>query len=245
MRSRVLTKILTSAVLAAAISMLAACGGTTAKLAQAGHPSSAAALSGSSAEGAPPSAGPAQSHPSAPASPGAGTAAHHTPARSSPQAGTQQKTQPPSAPGAGLVRFGAVTTEDSNSSTDVSPDGAALTTVFSDQVATLREGPQSTGTRMVMPLTGGTHKARLRVYASGYAFTTEHTTARLTLTVNGQPFVKDFPVGTDADYVQPIELPAIAGSDYQLSIAVEVHQAAGSDDEDAYLNVTSIDAEIT
>jgi len=244
MRSRVLAKILTSAVLAAAISMLAACGGTTAKLAQAGHPSSAAALSGSSAEGAPPSAAPAQSHPSAPASPGAGTAAQHTPARSSPQAGTQ-KTQPPSAPGAGLVRFGAVTTEDSNSSTDVSPDGAALTTVFSDQVATLREGPQSTGTRMVMPLTGGTHKARLRVYASGYAFTTEHTTARLTLTVNGQPFVKDFPVGTDADYVQPIELPAIAGSDYQLSIAVEVHQAAGSEDEDAYLNVTSIDAEIT
>jgi hypothetical protein len=60
MRSRVLAKILASAMLAAAIGMLAACGGTTAKLAQAGHPSSAAALSGPSAETAPPSAGPAQ-----------------------------------------------------------------------------------------------------------------------------------------------------------------------------------------
>jgi hypothetical protein len=144
-----------------------------------------------------------------------------------------------------LVRFGAVTAEDSNSSTDISPDGAALTTLFSDQVATLRAGPQSTGTRMVMPLTGGTRNAQLTVYASGYAFTTEHTTARLSLTVNGQTVVKDFPVGADSEYVQPIELPAIAGSEYQLSIVVEVHQAAGSDDGDAYLNVSSIDAEIT
>jgi hypothetical protein len=245
MRSRVLAKALSSVTLAAAITTLAACGGTAANLAQAGHPSSAAAPSAPSAGAAPPSADPGQSHTATPATPGPGTAAQHTPAQPSPQAATEQKTHPSSAPGAGPVRFGAVTSEDSNSSTDVSSDGAALTTLFSDQVATLRKGPQSTGTRMVMPLTGGAQNAKLSVYASGYALTTEHTTARLSITVNGQTFVRDFPAGTDDDYVQQIELPAIAGSEYQISLALEVDQAAGTDDGDAYLNVSSIDAEIT
>ena len=127
---------------------------------------------------------------------------------------------------------------------DVSPDGAALTTVFSDFEVTLPQGAQSNGTRMVMPLTGGAQNAQLTVYASGYAFTT-HATARLSLTVNGQTIVKDFPAGTDDEFVQQIKLPAIAGSECQLSLAIEVHQAAGSDDGDAYLNVTAVDAEIT
>jgi hypothetical protein len=233
MGSRVLAKAFTSAMLATAISMLAACGGTAANLAQGGRPSSAAALSGPSAGSPPRSADPGQSHASAPAAQGSGTAAQHTPA------------QPPPASSAGSVRFGAVTCEDSNSSTDVSSDGGALTTLFSDQVASLQEGPQSTGTRMVIPLTGGAQNGKLTVYASGYAITTEHTTARLSLTVNGQTVVKDFPAGTEGEFVQPLKLPAIAGSDYQLSFALEVHQAAGSDDGDAYLNVSSIDAEIT
>jgi hypothetical protein len=245
MGSRVLAKVLTSAMLATAISMLAACGGTAANLAQGGRPSSAAALSGPSAGSPPRSADPGQSHASAPAAQGSGTAAQHTPAQPGPQTATQQKTQPPPASSAGSVRFGAVTCEDSNSSTDVSSDGGALTTLFSDQVASLQEGPQSTGTRMVIPLTGGAQNRKLTVYASGYAITTEHTTARLSLTVNGQTVVKDFPAGTEGEFVQPLKLPAIAGSDYQLSFALEVHQAAGSDDGDAYLNVSSIDAEIT
>jgi hypothetical protein len=143
-----------------------------------------------------------------------------------------------------LVRFGPVTSEDSTASIDVSPDGAALTTTFSDLEVTLGQGAQSTGTRMVMPLTDGAQKAQLTVYASGYALT-QHATARLSLTVNGQTVVKDFPAGTDGEFVEQIELPATAGSEYQLSLALDLGQAAGSDDGDAYLNVSAVDAEIT
>jgi hypothetical protein len=144
-----------------------------------------------------------------------------------------------------LVRFGPVTSEDSTATTDISPDGAALTTLFSDLVATLQKGPQSTGTRMVIPLTDDGQNAKLTVYASGYAITTKHATACLRLTVNGQTVVRGFRGGTEGEFLQPLELPAIAGSEYQLSLALEVHQAPGSHDEDAYLNVSAIDAEIT
>jgi hypothetical protein len=247
MRSRVLGQVLTPAIVAATISVVAACGGTAASPAQAGK-SSPAAQSGPSAGPAPHSAGSAQSHASAAAAPGPDTATKHTPAQPGPQAGTQKRTQPetqpPSAPGAGVVRFGPVTSEDSTASSDVSPDGAALTTTFADLEANLEKGPVSNGTRMVMPLTGGAQNAQVTVYASGYAFT-EGATARLSLTVNGQTVVKDFPVGTDGEFVQQLELPAIAGSPCQLSLTLEVDQAPGTDDGAAYLNVTAIDAEIT
>jgi hypothetical protein len=142
------------------------------------------------------------------------------------------------------VRFGTVTSDDSTASTDVSPDGEALSTLFSDLEVSTEKGVVSNGTRVVMPLTGGTQNAVLKVDVSGYAFT-QHATARLSITVNGQTFVKDFPDGTDDDFVQQVELPAVAGSETQLSLALEVDQAPGSDAGGAYLNVNSVDAEIT
>jgi hypothetical protein len=116
--------------------------------------------------------------------------------------------------------------------------------LFSDMEVKLQEGVVSNGTRVVIPLTGGAHNGVLTIYASGYAFA-QGATARLTMTVNGQAFVRDFPVGTDDDFVQQVELPAVAGSDTQLSLALEVHPAPGSDNGDAYLNVSSIDANIS
>ena len=251
MRSRALAQVLGPATLAATISMLTACGVTAADPAHVGHKSSAAALSGLAAGSVPHGADPAQSQASSPPSAGPGAAAKHTPAQQHPKAGTQQdpktgaqqQTQP-SGPGAGPVRFGPVTSEDSTASTAVSPDGQALTTLFSDLEADTQKGIQSNGTRMVMPLTDGAPNAHITVYASGYALT-EGATARLSLTLNGQTVVKDFPAGTDDEFVQQIELPAIAGSEGQLSIALEVDQTPGSDDGAAYLNVSSIDAEIT
>ena len=142
------------------------------------------------------------------------------------------------------MRFGQVTSDDSTATSDVSPDGAALTTLFSDMEVNLETGAVSNGTRVVMPLTGGTHNALLTIYASGYAIT-QGATARLTMTVNGQAFVRDFPLGTDGEFVQQVGLPAVAGSETQLSLALEVHQAPGSDDGAAYLNVSSIDANIS
>jgi hypothetical protein len=199
----------------------------------------------------------AHHHTGAPAAPGAGTAAKHAPAKKSPHTtakhapaktgpkqGAHYAPQPPSAPGAGVVRFGTVTSENSTASIDVSDDGKALTAGFSDLEADLEKGVPSTGTRMVMPLTGGARNATITVYASGYVFT-HHATARLSFTVNGTTVVRDFPSGTDREFVQPIELPAIGGSAYQLSLTLEGQQAPASADGTAYINVSTIDAEIS
>ena len=95
---------------------------------------------------------------------------------------------------------------------------------------------------MVLPLTGGAPNATIKVYASGYVFT-RHATARLSFTLNGQPVVKEFPPGTDHDFVLPIELPAIGGSAYELSVAIDEQPNSGKGA--AYINVNTIDAEIT
>jgi hypothetical protein len=141
-----------------------------------------------------------------------------------------------------VVRFGTVTIEDSNSTIDVSSDGQALTALFSDLEAKSDDGVPSNGTRMVMPLTGGAPNATITVYASGYVFT-HRATARLIFTLNGKPIVREFPSGTDSDFVEPIELPAIGGSTYQLSVAIDEQLSSGRGA--AYINVNAIDAEIT
>jgi hypothetical protein len=258
MRSRVLAQALTSAAIAAAISTLAACGGTTANSASAGHKPAAAAQSGpqlrSAAHrahrahrvhhhaGAPaaPNRGPAASP--APAQPCTHTAANHTPANTGPKQGAQQEPQSQPTPAADVVRFGAVTAEDSNSTIDRAPDGLALTALFSDLEAKSDDGVLSNGTRMAIPLTGSAPNATITVYASGYVFT-HCATARLILTLNGKPIVKEFASGTDDDFVEPIELPAIGGSTYQLSVAIDEQLSSGRGT--AYINVSSIDAKIT
>src|SRR5215831_14598089 len=242
MRSRVLAPVLAPAILATTIGTLAACGPIT-NPAQADHQSSAAAQSGQSGQSgpsvqsAPNGANPALSHASAAAPPSPGTATKHTPAH----AGKKQKTKP-STLGTGPARFGPLTSDDSTFTSDISPDGVALTGLFADMEVSTEKGAVSNGTRVVIPLTGGAHNAVLTVYVSGYAFA-QDATARLKITVNGQTVVRDFPTGTDDDFVQQVELPAVAGSQTQLSLALEVHQAAGSDGG-AYLNVSSIDANI-
>jgi len=140
------------------------------------------------------------------------------------------------------VRFGPVTSDDSTATSDVSSDGVALTTLFADMEMSTEKDAMSNGRHVMMPLTGGAHNAVLTIYVSGYAFARD-ATARLKMTVNGQTVVRDFPTGTDDDFMQQVELPAVAGSQTQLSLALEVHQAPGSDGG-AYLNVSSIDANI-
>jgi hypothetical protein len=140
-----------------------------------------------------------------------------------------------------VVRFGTVTSDNSNSTINVDPDGLALTVLFSDLEAKSYEGVPSNGTRMVIPLTGGAPNATIKVFASGYVFT-RHATARLSFTLNGQTIIKEFSSGADYDFVVPIELPAIGGSAYQLSVAID--EQPSSHRGAAYINVNAIDAEI-
>jgi hypothetical protein len=250
MRTRVLAQALSSAAVAAAISTLAACGPTT--LSASHKP--AAAQPGSHVSSARHHAHRAHHHASAPVAPNPGTAASpastqpgpntaakRTPAKTGSKQGAQHKQQTLSAPGAGVVRFGTVTSEDSTTTIDVAPDGQALTALFSDLEADSQKGVLSNGTRMVMPLTGGARNATIKVYASGYVFT-RHAIARLSFTVNNQTIVQEFPSGTDHDFVLPIELPAIGGSAYQLSVAIDGQPS--SHRGVAYINVNAIDAGI-
>jgi hypothetical protein len=253
MRSRVLAQALTSAAVVATISTLAACG-PTAMSASTDQKPAAAGQSGPHVRPARHHAHRAHHHASAPVAPNPGTAAspapaqtgphtaaRHTP-KTGPKQGAQHKPQSPSAPAAGAVRFGTVTSEDSNSTIDVSSDGLALNVLFSDLEAKSYDGVPSNGTRIVVPLTGGAPNATITVYASGYVFT-RHATARLILTLNGKPIVREFSSGTDSDFVEPIALPAIGGSAYQLSIAIDEQPSSGKGA--AYINVSAIDAEIT
>ena len=250
-KNRVLPQALTLAAAAAAISTLAACGPTTANPLSASH-EPAAAQSGSHVgpvrhhahrghhhAGAPAAPNPGTAASQASAQPGPQTAAQHAPAKKGPNQGAQHK--PPSAPAAGVVRFGTVTSDDSTATTNVSSDRQALTTLFSDLEASSESGVLSNGMRMVIPLTGGAPNATIKVYASGYAFT-HRATARLSVTLNGQTIVKEFPSGTDHDFVLPIYLPAIGGSAYQLSLTIDEQPNTGRGA--AYINVNAIDAEI-
>lgn len=250
MRSRVLAQALSSAAAAAAISALAACGPTT--LSASHKP--AAAQSGSHVSSARHHAHRAHHHavpvapnPGTAASPasaqsGPDTAAKRTPAKTASKQPGQHQPQSPSAPGDGVVRFGSVTAEDSNSTINVDPDRQALTALFSDLEAKSYDGIPSNGTHMVIPLTGGAPNATIKVYASGYVFT-RRATARLSFTVNGRTIVNEFSSGADHDFVVPIELPAIGGSAYQLSVAID--EQPSSHRGAAYINVSAIDAEIT
>jgi hypothetical protein len=148
------------------------------------------------------------------------------------------------------VRFGKVTTKPSNNTTtlDVSSDGRALTTVFSDREVQVGNGEVTEGdaTRsfaMTLPLTDGAKGETLWVHAQGYALADEGASARLTLRLNGQVKVEDFPAGWDDDFLRTLQLPATPATTYQLSGVIEVHQDPGTNGT-AYLDVLSIDAEI-
>jgi hypothetical protein len=254
MRTRVLAQVLAPTTVAVAISMLAACD-PAANPVSAGYQSSTTAPSGSAGGSAPRGSHSAQSA-DAPASPGSGaaaedtqaqpgpgTAAKRTPAQRHPHHKAQHKVQPPPAPDAGPVLFGAVTSDRDTATTGIDPDRTTFTTLFSDLVVDLEKGVPSAGTHLVIPLTGGAHNATLTVYLSGYVFTL-HATARLSFTVNGTTIVKNFPAGADHEFVQPLELPAIGGSAYQLSLTLEGQQAPGSDGT-AFINVSAIDGNVS
>jgi hypothetical protein len=151
-------------------------------------------------------------------------------------------------PSLGPVRFGKVTTTPSDDTVDTSvapSDHRALTTTFSDrevQVGNPGDPPDASRSfSMTLPLTDGARGETLRVYVQGYALAAEGASARLTLKLNGQVKVRDYPSGWDDEVFETLELPAIPATTYQLSGVVGVHQDPGTDGG-AYLNVLSVDA---
>ena len=110
------------------------------------------------------------------------------------------------------------------------------------------ESPSSPTTStfpLTVPLSGTAQNGKITFYASGYGFVTEGGTARLTLRANGRKIVKNFPAGSDVEFVQTLQLPGTAVSECQLSLVIEVDQVAGSHEGTAYLNVSALDGAIS
>jgi hypothetical protein len=148
------------------------------------------------------------------------------------------------------LRFGPVTSNDSTADVAIDPDRKTLTTRFSTLEVSVGSGesapPDATRTfSLVVPLTAAARNAKLTFYASGFAFADKGTTARLTLRVNGRSIARDFPAGSEVEYVQPLKLSAIPASQYRLSVVLEAHQVPDSHDGTAFLSVSAIDAKIT
>jgi hypothetical protein len=229
MRSRILLSIVTLfAVVATTLTMLAACSGRSTNPPE---------IAGESSTAAPPvSAGRITR-------PARGTDGSDPPSKPGPN--------PPRAPkpNASPVRFGPVTASGAYGAvTSVSPDRRTMTTTFSALEVSLDESTRPDATRrftLALPMTGADQKAKVRFYASGYAFT-QSATARLTFRVNGRTHVSEFGPGWDDDFDRTLDLPAIPATTYQLSVVLEVHIVPGADDSKAvYLNIKSLDAEIT
>jgi hypothetical protein len=142
------------------------------------------------------------------------------------------------------VRFGrVVVTEPSDDTQDlaVSSDNETLTVRFSDREADTQTEVSTRSFAMTMPLTDGAKGKTLRVYVQGYAFVDEGASARLTLRLNGLVKVRNFTAGSDDEFVQTLELPAIPATTYQLEGVVEVQQDPGSDGV-AHLSASAIDS---
>jgi hypothetical protein len=201
---------------------------------------------------APPKPAPPKPAPPKPAPPqgcvatDAKPAAYLTPSDQDP--GTEAASQPPVDD---EVHFGPVTQTVSHGHLDVSisDDRQALTTTFDDLQVKVGDGPTAAcdATRsfaMTLPLTGGTDVARLRFHVQGFAFLDKGATARLTLRGNGRVLARDFPVGSETDFLETMELPATAATIYRLSAVVQVHQDPGTYRTAGYLNIAAVDIEI-
>jgi hypothetical protein len=143
------------------------------------------------------------------------------------------------------VRFGRVTASDPTADIAIDPDRTTMTARFSAFEVSAGSESATRASSLVVPLTDGAQNAKVTFYASGFAFADEGATARLTLRVNGRKLVKDFPAGSEVEYVQRLQLPAIPASQYRLSAVVEAHQAPGCHDATAFVSVSAIDAAIT
>jgi hypothetical protein len=173
-----------------------------------------------------------------------------------PAATTAQPGHKPAAPPAsqlqhrtGPVRFGTVTTSGADNDTGIADDRRALTTTFSDLEVTVGNGEVTEpDAAPVLLHDAAPHRRRERGDAQGARPGLCLHSRRRDGTADpprGRPVtVKDIPADSDFDLLQTLELPASPATTYQLSPDIELHQRDGTAG-DGYLNILSIDIEIT
>jgi len=150
-----------------------------------------------------------------------------------------------------MFTFGQIPTYQSNEKfeLDVSDDNRALTLTFSDLHATVGGGksPASMSTRvfsLVLPLEGDEKRVEIEFIVQGFTLAPDGATATMVCSVNGQTTVADFPGRSDQSFVQKLKFAAEPPSECRLYVLLLVGRDSRNANAEAFLNVTSIDAEI-
>jgi uncharacterized protein YegP (UPF0339 family) len=131
----------------------------------------------------------------------------------------------------------------------VSEDGQVFTLTFSDIQAIIdpSKSPASVAARLfslVLPVDGGGNGVDISFRASGFALTTEGTSAYALLSVNGQTSVEQFPPETEREFVQELKFEAGPTCECGLAVSVLVERDAAHSDAAAHINVLAVDAQI-
>jgi hypothetical protein len=149
-----------------------------------------------------------------------------------------------------MVTFGQIPTYQSAEKIDlaVSEDKRALTLKFSDLEVTVGTGksPAPMSTRvfsLVLPLQGDEKRVEIEFIVQGYNLNTKGATATMICSVNGQTTVADFPGRSDQSFQQKLKFAAETPSECRLCVFLLVGRDSQNSAAEAYLNVTSIDAE--
>ena len=201
-----------------------------------------------SPKAAPPKAALPKTPPPKASTPNVGTPKTCSSAAPQPPVSTTVSDPPP--PAAAQVHFGqvSITSFDDSAELSISPDYQALTTTFANFVIEMAKGKGACDvTRslsMTLPVTGPAQAGRLGFAVGGYAFVAQGATARVTLRGNGQVKVTTFSAGFNDSYLQTLRFPVTPGATYTVSVQLEVHQNPDTGG-DAYLNMLSIDSEVT
>ena len=127
----------------------------------------------------------------------------------------------------------AAASEDPTYNLNIDPDGKALTILFSNRVASVGDTDPGVPNAapafdLSLPLTDDGQNSTATFYASGYAFVTKGATAHLMFSACGHTIAKTFGAGTDHDFVLPLELTAVPGSQCLVSFVLGADQASGT-----------------
>jgi len=137
---------------------------------------------------------------------------------------------------------------------NISPDKRALTLTFPGAGA-LEVGvgggklaaPVSTRTFTFVVLLEGADKkksAEIEFLVQGQIVTTKGATATVVSSVNGQTKVANYRENSDESFVQKLKFVAKMPSECRLCVFLQVGRDSINADSEAYLNVSTIDAEI-
>ena len=149
-----------------------------------------------------------------------------------------------------MFTFGQIPTHGEwKSEIGVSDDKRALSITFADFQVTVGGGksPAPLATRLyslILPLEGGDTRAEIEFIVQGLVVAPAGATASIVCSVNGQTTVADFSKPSDESFVHKLQFAAERPRECRLCVFLMLGRDSKNTDVEAFLNVTSIDAEL-